>query len=337
MLTRGLLIGQIVDDLSGIAAQARQRALLHLFDIHTHVEDFICEVLNRVLHLNLSNLNAGGINHPGLDLGDASAGWAFQVTTDKSSAKVKSTLEKVTDEDRQTYKNIRIMVIGSKQGSYSFTGEPYDGFGFTADMVWDFDDVCAKLMSLPLDEIADLARYVAGETQRVRMELEIPDENGVYPTSIDALVEALPKPRLSDAAKMEAHFLAKETPIDRPDAEENIKKLSGMLARLPRQTREVFRMMVERREKADSWGRLRINDPSLRRIYRADDLDGDLELLSDVRLIDLSPPDDPGLPAYWELLIPGYNTNFHLIFLEYASEAGINLNKPLVALDYSDF
>jgi len=45
MLTRGHLIGQIVDDLAGIAAQAKQRARLHLFDIHTHVEDFAKEVM----------------------------------------------------------------------------------------------------------------------------------------------------------------------------------------------------------------------------------------------------------------------------------------------------
>lgn len=37
MLTRGHRTGQIIDDLAGIAAQARQRGRLHLFDIHTHV------------------------------------------------------------------------------------------------------------------------------------------------------------------------------------------------------------------------------------------------------------------------------------------------------------
>ena len=55
MLTRGHLIGQIVDDLAAISAQARQRGRLHLFDIHTYVEDFVKEVLNRALDLNLSN------------------------------------------------------------------------------------------------------------------------------------------------------------------------------------------------------------------------------------------------------------------------------------------
>lgn len=78
MLTRGHLIGQIVDDLAGIAAQAKQRARLHLFDIHTYIEDFSKEVLNRVLGINLANLNAERSNNPGLDLGDSASGWGFR-------------------------------------------------------------------------------------------------------------------------------------------------------------------------------------------------------------------------------------------------------------------
>ncbi|MDY0885396.1 SMEK domain-containing protein [Dongia soli] len=128
-------IGQIVDDLAGIAAQAKQRARLHLFDLHTHVENFAKEVLNRALDLGLSNLNNEHSNNPGLDLGDASKGWAFQVTADKSAAKVKGTLDKIDATQKSEYPNIRILVIGEKQGSYTFNGEPYDSLGFTSEMV----------------------------------------------------------------------------------------------------------------------------------------------------------------------------------------------------------
>ena len=44
-----------------------------------HVEDFAKEVLNRVLGLHLTNLNAERSNNPGLDLGDPAGKWAFQV------------------------------------------------------------------------------------------------------------------------------------------------------------------------------------------------------------------------------------------------------------------
>jgi hypothetical protein len=339
MLTRGHLIGQIVDDLAGIAAQAKQRARLHLFDIHTHIEDFAKEVLNRALGLGLSNLNAKRSNNPGLDLGDATNGWAFQVTADKSGAKVKETLEKIDEDQRARYPNIRILVIGEKQSSYTFTGEPYESFGFKPEMVWDFNDVCSHIMSLSIDALVDLASYVSSETRRVRIELEIPDEEGRFPTSIDNLIETLPKPQLSDASKMEAHFEAKNQPIDRSEAEKAIAKLSAKLAALPRLTREVFKFLVERRD-AQSAGftdDFRVSDPKLRRIYHGDDLDGDLALLSEADLLDFNEPHDSGGAWYWRIRFPGREDSFHLLFIEYVKDLGLDLRKSLVTLDFSDF
>lgn len=339
MLTRGHLIGQIIDDLAGIAAQARQRGRLHLFDIHTHVEDFAKEVLNRALGLGLSNLNAEHVNNPGLDLGDATAGWAFQVTADKSSAKVRETLENIDSAERAKYRNIRILVIGEKQGSYTFSGEPFASFGFTPDMVWDFNDICARIMPLPIDTLVDLAGYVSRETRRVRIELEIPDEDGCFPTSIDNLIEALPRPQLSDAAKLEAHFEAKEMPIEREDAENAMAELSARLAALPRLTREVFKFLIERRDERSVGFHddFRISDPKLRRIYHGDDLDGDLALLSEANLLSLNEPDNPGEAYYWRIHLPGSRRSFHLVFMEYVTELGLDLRKPLVTLDFSDF
>ncbi|QAT83447.1 hypothetical protein EJ065_1849 [Corallococcus coralloides] len=339
MLTRGHLIGQIVDDLSGIATQAKQRARLHLFDIHTHVENFAMEVLNRVLGLGLSNLNAEHSNNPGLDLGDDTKGWAFQVTADKSGAKVKETLANIDDAQRAKYPNIRILIIGEKQGSYTIEGEPYERFGFKEEMIWDFNDVCSRIMTLSIEALVGLARYVSSETRRVRIELEIPDEEGRFPTSIDNLIEALPKPQLSDAFKMEAHFAAKQEPIDRNEAKNAIIKLSTKLAALPRLTREVFLLLIERRddELTSTTEDYRISDPKLRRIYHGDDLEGDLALLTEARLIDFNEPDDAGGTYYWRILFPGRGNAFHLLFIPYAKELGLNLRKSLVTLDFSDF
>jgi hypothetical protein len=339
MLTRGHLIGQIVDDLAGIAAQAKQRARLHLFDIHTHVEDFAREVLNRALGLGLSNLNAEHSNNPGLDLGDATSGWAFQVTADKSGAKVKETLEKIDATQRAKYPNIRVLVIGEKQGSYTFNGEPYASFSFTPEMVWDFNDVCGRIMSLSIDKLVDLQSYVSRETRRVRIELEIPDEEGRFPTSIENLIEALPRPQLSDAAKMDAHFNARGTPIDRAEAEKAIAELSRRLSALPRLTREVFKFLVERRDERSAGfnDNFRVSDPKLRRIYHGDDLEGDLALLSEANLLSINEPDNHGEAYYWRLHFPGAGYSFHHTFVEYVADLKIDLRKPLVTLDFSDF
>lgn len=185
-----------------------------------------------------------------------------------------------------------MLVIGEKQGSYTVYGEPYASFSFTPDMVWDFKDVCGRIMSLSIDKLVDLQSYVSRETPRVRIELEIPDEEGRFPTSIDNLIEALWRPQLSNAAKMEAHFDAKCTPIDRAETEKAIAELSRRLSALPRLTREVFKFLVERRDDRlvafnDSF---RVSDPKLRRIYHSEDLDGDLALLSEANLISINEP-----------------------------------------------
>lgn len=341
MLTRGHLIGQVVDDLAGIAAQAKQRGRLHLFDIHTHVEEFAKEVLNRTLGLCLSNLNEEHSNNPGLDLGDASSGWAFQVTADKSLTKIRKTLENIDSEQRKKYSNIRVLVIGEKQGSYTFSGEPFQSFDFKPEMVWDFNDVCSRTMALPIDDLKDLANYVSQETQRVRIELEIPDEDGQFPTSIDSLIEALPKPRLSNATKMEKYFVDQEDTCvcSRSEAAKAIEELSKKLRELPRLTREVFKFLVERRDVRTTGmdDNFRISDPKLRRIYHGDDLDGDLTLLVEAGLLSFSEPDDHGEAYYWCIQFPGSSEGFHITFCEYIDALRIDLRKPLVILDFSDF
>ncbi len=339
MLTRGHLIGQIVDDLAAIAAQATQRGRLHLFDIHTYVEDFVKEVLNRTLGLNLSNLNAEHSNNPGLDLGDPAMGWAFQVTADKSSTKVKETLEKIDSAQRAKYPKIRVLVIGDKQGAYTFNGEPYASFGFTEDMIWDFNDVCSRIMSLKIETLMDLAEYVSRESRRVQVELEIPDQHGNFSTSIAHLIEALPQPQLSDAAKMQAHFAEQGQSIDRNEMEKAIKELSAKLAKLPRLTREVFKFLVERRDErtVGTFEEFRISDPQLRRIYRGNDLDGDLSLLTEARLLSSNAPDELGEAWYWRLHFPGTKHHFHSLFVEYAETHDFGLRKPLVILDFSEF
>jgi len=339
MLTRGHLIGQVVDDLSSIAAQAKQRARLHLFDIHIHVEDFIKEVLNRALQLELVNLNAERSNNPGLDLGDGASGWAFQVTADKSSGKIKETLKKISDEQKKKYPNIRVLVVGEKQKSYQFKGQPFEAFDFKADMVWDFNDVCARIMGRPIDQLMDLYGYVQRETRRVKIELEIPDEDGAFPTNIDGLVEALPKPQLSNAQKMVRHFESVGEEIEREETAEAISELSASLASLPRLTREVFTLLVKRRDEATSGfnDHFRISDPKLRRIYRGDDLDGDLALLYEAGLVSINEPDNYGEAHYWQIHLPGSGHAFHLCLAQYAEELGIDLRKPLVTLDFSDF
>jgi hypothetical protein len=341
MLTRGHLIGQIVDNLTSIAAEARQRGRLHLFDLHIHIENFAKEVLNRTLNANLTNLNSERQNNPGLDLGDPALGLAFQVTGDKSLAKIRATLETITDDQKLKFGQIRILVIGDKQGSYSLDTEPFTSMNFTADMIWDFNDICAKVMYLPIDDLVDLSDYISKETQRVRIELEIPDADGKFKTDIEAFVEAAPKPQLGDGLKLAA-FIRSEHSAD-VDPKEIVSYISGLskkLRDLPRVTRQLFKVMVERRDAKDDGfgGHFRIAYPKLTRIYHGDDLDGDLALMTEARLIDYNEPNEPGEAPFLRLRFSTPKSHdLHHDMLAYLEHAKIDLRKPLVMLDFSDF
>ncbi|MBN3556790.1 hypothetical protein [Sphingomonas yabuuchiae] len=140
---------------------------------------------------------------------------------------------------------------------------------------------------------------------------------------------------------MESHFAAKvdSMMIDRTEMERAISTLSQKLAALPRLTREVFKFLVERRDErtAGFSDDFRISDPKLRRIYRGDDLDGDLALLSEAGLVSLNEPENHGEAYYWRIHFPGSGYSFHLTFIEYVADIRLDLRKPLVTLDFSDF
>jgi len=337
MITRGHLIGQIVDDLGSISAQAKQRAVLKLYDVHTYVEDFILEVLNIVYDLELRNLNSEKSNNPGIDLGDDASGRAFQVTADKSRAKIKDTLGKISEKQQQKYPKVQMLIIGEKQGSYSLNGEPFKSAGFTVDDILDFNDICAATMSLSIERVEQLAAYLSKETRRVRVELEIPDSEGRYQTNIDALVEAMPKPKLTKGKKLIKFGAKQDLHIDAEVVENSIKEISEKLTQLPRLTREVFKFLIERSDVKGMSHTIRIALPKVERLYRGSDLEGDLSLLIEAGLIDWNEPDNSGEAAYWQVNLPGWRDEFHLLFLEYVEQKGVNLNKPLVALDFSDF
>jgi hypothetical protein len=125
----------------------------------------------------------------------------------------------------------------------------------------------------------------------------------------------------------------------REDAEKAIAKLSAALTPLPRLTREIFMMLMERRDErtVGMYEDFRVSAPKLEKIYRGDDLKGDLSLLRDAGLIDLNEPDEEGGLWCWQILFPGREYGFHSSFVEFAQAKKISLRKPLVNLDFSDF
>lgn len=134
-------------------------AALALLDINRLCEDILIPVFAEAYgYVELKNLNEGGENYPGVDLGDESAQVAFQVTSKRDSAKVRNTLETfVKYQHYKRYKHLIIYIITKKQGSYAGTGWSAiidEKFRFSKDHdIRDFTDLLHDVRHLPLDKV----------------------------------------------------------------------------------------------------------------------------------------------------------------------------------------
>ncbi|UGY02470.1 SMEK domain-containing protein [Bradyrhizobium quebecense] len=339
MLTRGYFIGEIVDALSDIAGQVSTRGRLGLTDLNKHAEDFFKTILNHLFSLSLVNLNSERSNEPGLDLGDKTNKVAFQITATRTSAKVNDMLETLSDEQIAAYSKIRVLMIAGKQSSYTLDAGQCARASFSAEDIWDIHDLGKRCMDLTVDVLQLIYNHVHSELARIKIELEIPDTDGKYPTTLADFIEAIPKPQMSDLIKFNKLLEEEGVEEDLATTQNAFAAFSVALAKLPRITREFLVMLIERREIDRKHGnsRIEINADKLARISRYPDNAGELRVLDAYGFVWLDEPDEAGESAHWRVILPGLSPEQRLLFLQYMEANGIPLSRPLVALDFSAF
>jgi len=275
MISRGIIIGKVVDDFASLAYQINTRNKLGQFDLTKICEDFIREVLNITLDLNLKNLNKLRSNNPGLDLGDKDKEIAIQVTSDKTSAKINETLEAIIDEQKSSYKKIRIFILGYKQNSYSIKRELSKKFKFKPEEhIWDIDSILKEIVSIEIDKLEMLYNLFNREFRQVKIELEPLDEKGNYESSYYNLVEKKP----TSPAKNGLLFLGEHEKHHKRYLRE-INNLYERLALIPRVTREILAIIVDKGKYEDGY---RILPEALERFLRIDEK----ELLAEVNILE---------------------------------------------------
>lgn len=339
MLTRGYFIGEIVDALSDIAGQVSTRGRLGLTDLNKHAEDFFKTILNHLFSLSLVNLNSERSNEPGLDLGDKTNKVAFQITATRTSAKVNDMLETLSDEQIAAYSKIRVLMIAGKQSSYTLDAGQCARASFSAEDIWDIHDLGKRCMDLTVDVLQLIYNHVHSELARIKIELEIPDTDGKYPTTLADFIEAIPKPQMSDLIKFNKLLEEEGVEEDLATTQNAFAAFSVALAKLPRITREFLVMLIERREIDRKHGnsRIEINADKLARISRYPDNAGELRVLDAYGFVWLDEPDEAGESAHWRVILPGLSPEQRLLLLQYMEANGIPLSRPLVALDFSAF
>lgn len=339
--SRGYFIGQIIDDLDGIAHQVENRARLGFLDLNRMLEDFFKDVLNLALDGDFQNLNESRSNEPGLDLGSSRLGIGVQVTSKATSAKVNATLSKVTDQQLQSYRRIMILVIGERQGSYTLDPSGVARTGFDTADIWDVTELCRRVTTLALDKLYELHKLVAAEVARVRVELELPRADGTYPTGLESYIEEIGRPTYSDGSTFFGSPAAEGAYTTREDAAADLKMLAEALSELPRISREFFSLLISRSEQPKRSGAylFRVNADLIDRISRYPDTQGELRFLMDRGFVSYEEADDYETSPYYRIHLPisGKGEYFYESFFGFREETGFDVKQVIVSLDFSVF
>ncbi|MCE7568191.1 SMEK domain-containing protein [Aliivibrio fischeri] len=249
MITKGKLVGDIIDALSQIQSNMETRSGLHLYDINTYCEEFSKELLNLTYGYNLQNLNQSRINEPGLDLGDTGKRVSYQVTATKTSQKVNDTLEKITNEQLKSYDRYIIFILGKKQTSYTINIPVKVSFCDKNDIV-DFNDILTDIFSLKLDRLELVHSYVLKEMPKLLDELEIKRVGEEHTQSLYNDLEQMLTPKLKGVASL-INFMEREGSLScetKKKIEESVEDISINLAKIPRLSREFICILFERSE-----------------------------------------------------------------------------------------
>lgn len=344
MITRGFYIGEVIDELSAVAGQVSLRNKLGLTDLSTLTENFFRDLLNAIHNSSLASLNQERSNSPGLDLGDDVSGLAIQVTATASAAKVDKTLAKITHDHQARYKRFVVLVVGKKQGSYSIDEQAAKRLGFDKERdIWDVEDLARQVVGLNISRLETVHRLIRKEVGRLKVELEIPDADGKFPTSGYNLWEQRVKPKVGDGSAFRT-FIAQAADVSEEEIDADLSKeiqgLAKRLSRLPRVTREFLVMLLTRQRKRNSerfhspWMTLLYD--TVKREFRGDDLDGELGILEEEGFVEVRAEDryDYGPPEIG-VRFPGKCEDLSHSLLPFIKKNGLSLRTVIGEVDFS--
>lgn len=292
MLSRGKLLGEILDGLSQLSFSLKTRGQVGLYDLNRYCEDFAKDLLNIVYGYELVNLNEERHNEPGIDLGDRKNRVAFQITSNKKKSKIKETLEKISDEHKERYDKFKIFILSTKQSSYSIPDnlKEVTNFNETEDIL-DFPDLESKIVSLPVEKIKLVYDFLQENLVRVYSDLGFDETPNGESTSIMDSIEITPNYEFVNCDLLIKYLKADAgtvyTEEMKTDFEEAFKRFTKVLMSLPKITREFFYALVYRTEEPDTYGNFELDGEVMRRFLHISEIryNQELRILIDKDLI----------------------------------------------------
>ncbi len=347
MITRGYYIGEIIDELSSICSQIKFRSKLNLLDFNIYVENFFRDILNIIIEdANFFNLNEIVSNFAGLDLYDSQSNTGIQISSTSSIKKIRDTLEKLGSNTDPTISNCKkaiILIIGNKQKNYDFSTSESDDiqsyitkYNFTPNDIWDINTLSKKIIDLSVENLKILYELFKKEAVRIKIELEIPNEQGIYPTDLQDYIEKPPQ-TIFNGLNSFYEFYEIE-PYN--EKEKQFKELINKLSHLPRITRHFFAFFLENSEKESPDEKIYFPKKRLEKLCSLPDLDGELWLLVKYDFIyhyveDLN--DEYDLASLKSEIYYVRNPLFYIEISFYIEKKRLSMKKIIAELDFSDF
>jgi len=332
MLTRGHIIGKLIDDLAILKGQIELRNKAGIFDLTKFSEDFFRELLNIIYGLGLKNLNESRSNEPGLDLGDIHNKIAFQITSEKTSSKINSTLDKITKEQKSIYNTFNVLIIGDKQNSYSLTQDLVDSVGFKEkENLLDLTNIAKVIVTLDLVDLHQIHDLFKRDLRNVTIELEPMDSDGNFESSIFNSIEVISNKPPENVELLEEHF---EVSLDISDYE----ALYHNLASVPRKFREYICLIAERgkHKEYNKGGQLEYGILALKLStyleIKEEDLFQEMLVIEDENLLYLGEETDSYDRNVYSYVIDSSELN---IIIEYLKEKNLSIRKLIMKLDFS--
>lgn len=341
MLTRGKVLGEILDGLSQLSFTLQTRGKFGLFDLNRYCEDFAKYLLNLIYEYELNNLNDVRLNEPGIDLGDKTNRIAFQITTNKTSAKVKETLEKITDEHKNDYNKFKIFILGTKQSSYTIPESLKNSMNFDeSEDILDFQDIESKILSLSIEKIKQVYEFLEDNLIRLYSDLGVDETPDRESTSILSSLEINPAYTFSNFELL-YRYIENEAERAITEKEKEIfnkafKEFVNVLSSLPKITREFFYALFYKAGDADLYGNFELDDEMMRRFLHIDEhrYNQELRILVDKQLINYEEEET----YHHTITIAGSAAKefvLHYIKKVAENEEGIDLKEILVDLKFS--
>ncbi|WP_412064683.1 SMEK domain-containing protein [Rhizobium sp. SYY.PMSO] len=143
------------------------------FDINKIAENFFIPILSIIYDCpDLKNQNAIKANFPSVDLGCETKKISFQVTSDGSSAKVISTLEKFREHKLEAqFDTLFVLVITQKQDHYTSKALTEEisrqkiNFSVGKNII-DYSDLLSRIAEAPVDKLKKISDVLAAEFER---------------------------------------------------------------------------------------------------------------------------------------------------------------------------